>query len=813
MQNKTPQGNDIPDTTPETELEKYGVWVKAEPQDVIEEPETEHSILGSLPQADEALDSPDDGDAFLTPEQESLLGDMPSLDEDEDMASFGADEDIPTLTADEPEADFLSIDAAGDDASGDDASGDDADIASLDGDALDIGVIDDSVIEIPLDDLDEFEDPVKSASFEPPPRDKERFTAPQANGMETTEISLDDFGFSDESAPAPAKEQARGSQPPSDDSLSSIDLSEFGLGEDSPEARKDAEASQDFDPIDIDLQFDDTIPAPAENASDDESAFSLDEVEELGPQADGLDALAGLDMPADAKSPSMEDVTDSFASGSSPTGRMPGASRAETIQAGVDSFIDDEGDSGGSILPELELEEVTLDGAAKGARAFDDLGALERDLSSGEVARGRVDAASSDLLKTIASELSSIKEELVSLRSQLSEIKRGEAREDAPAADDTATETAAGGFFDDEEDDTIALTGDELDNILNTADFTEESAQDMAEEPKSEELDLLSEPGSAADDDGSLLPEDGEYSLPAMEELGSDDRPLSDDSEAISLEALPDDFAPVTEAPEDTSYLETDDEFGLEAMELEEAPLVEPDLEDLVVEGVNDEIGDDGLSLLEPDTADGLDELVLSIEAPEQAETEQSEADTVLEELEDGIDEFGLEELPSEDGEAELELHAEPAPFRPDVAEMDNSVIKPAAPVSVHPDEISMSLDDSLFVEPDKVLEFSSPSNIAMPDFGSPSGEEAEPLELEEETPIAEQRPQEPPLAATASSKPVSAKLDAPPVPDKLKHDVKSVLLYLDQLLASLPEEKIEEFASSQYYDTYKKLFDELGLL
>jgi pilus assembly protein FimV len=39
------------------------------------------------------------------------------------------------------------------------------------------------------------------------------------------------------------------------------------------------------------------------------------------------------------------------------------------------------------------------------------------------------------------------------------------------------------------------------------------------------------------------------------------------------------------------------------------------------------------------------------------------------------------------------------------------------------------------------------------------------------------------------------------------------VLVYLDQLLASLPEEKIEEFASSEYYDTYRKLFDELGLL
>ena len=34
----------------------------------------------------------------------------------------------------------------------------------------------------------------------------------------------------------------------------------------------------------------------------------------------------------------------------------------------------------------------------------------------------------------------------------------------------------------------------------------------------------------------------------------------------------------------------------------------------------------------------------------------------------------------------------------------------------------------------------------------------------------------------------------------------------MDQLLESLPEEKIEEFAKSEYFDTYKRLFDELGI-
>ena len=45
-----------------------------------------------------------------------------------------------------------------------------------------------------------------------------------------------------------------------------------------------------------------------------------------------------------------------------------------------------------------------------------------------------------------------------------------------------------------------------------------------------------------------------------------------------------------------------------------------------------------------------------------------------------------------------------------------------------------------------------------------------------------------------------------------LKEEIKSVLLYMDQLLENLPDEKIEEFAQSSYFETYKKLFKELGI-
>ena len=46
----------------------------------------------------------------------------------------------------------------------------------------------------------------------------------------------------------------------------------------------------------------------------------------------------------------------------------------------------------------------------------------------------------------------------------------------------------------------------------------------------------------------------------------------------------------------------------------------------------------------------------------------------------------------------------------------------------------------------------------------------------------------------------------------ELKKEIKSVLLYMDQLLENLPEEKIYEFAKSEEFATYKKLFKDLGL-
>ena len=72
----------------------------------------------------------------------------------------------------------------------------------------------------------------------------------------------------------------------------------------------------------------------------------------------------------------------------------------------------------------------------------------------------------------------------------------------------------------------------------------------------------------------------------------------------------------------------------------------------------------------------------------------------------------------------------------------------------------------------------------------------------------------EPVQRAAAKSAPAAAKGKEPfQIPSELKSELRNILTYMDQLLESLPEEKIEEFAKSDYFDSYKKLFKELGLV
>jgi len=68
-------------------------------------------------------------------------------------------------------------------------------------------------------------------------------------------------------------------------------------------------------------------------------------------------------------------------------------------------------------------------------------------------------------------------------------------------------------------------------------------------------------------------------------------------------------------------------------------------------------------------------------------------------------------------------------------------------------------------------------------------------------------------LPAASATKTAGVDAEDIDIPANFKTELKSVLSYMDRLLESLPEEKIEEFAKSEYFDSYKKIFKELGLV
>ena len=69
-------------------------------------------------------------------------------------------------------------------------------------------------------------------------------------------------------------------------------------------------------------------------------------------------------------------------------------------------------------------------------------------------------------------------------------------------------------------------------------------------------------------------------------------------------------------------------------------------------------------------------------------------------------------------------------------------------------------------------------------------------------------------MISTASSiAPSTLRSAGQTVPDGTVEDLKKLLGYLDRLLESLPEDKIDEFARSEYFELYRKTFEFFDLV
>jgi hypothetical protein len=258
-----------------------------------------------------------------------------------------------------------------------------------------------------------------------------------------------------------------------------------------------------------------------------------------------------------------------------------GVSMDELTDVSVDDFMDSEASNSGDTAPEPDIgapkaeKEKPEQGSSPAAGSYGDIHSMVTSASDDEIFMSDfddVEAVSQDiqrsqrtpkseepdlstqLLMKIAEELASIKGELSGLKNELSVIRGEESAEAAPEE-----QSGGRGFFDEEDDEKIALTGDELDNILNTADFTEEAGADAGESLTDdfnvpmEDEDFSPEPFPELEDTSLDLPGGLPEETPDM---------LSDQPDIIGSEA------PAEKADSDIPA-ETDQEDGFRPEDVE----------------------------------------------------------------------------------------------------------------------------------------------------------------------------------------------------------------------------------------------------
>ena len=624
---------------------------------------------------------------------------------------------------------------------------------------------------------------------------------------------------------------------------------------------------------------------------------------------DNFSADSGVD-----DSPAAEDYSASF----------------DDLDVPGDSFVspEDSGDSAEEGFTEVSMGEFINndDDFASSSEPSASSVPVEKQQTGGE------SDLSTQLLMKIAEELSSIRTELSGLKKEFAVI-----RSEVPSEE--KGEQHGGGFFAEEDDEKIALTGDELDNILNTADFTEEAgateeldsefsfpaaSQDTPSAGEDEEFSISADVDeSSSSNVGAGIDLDAD--MAALDTSGLDSEALNTDDLDISLDDgfSDEDFSEPAASEESepsasgTSENETGGEGGDEELIdididdlgidlnpdtlLSEANTAEEDsakteepqaaVESPVMDDISLDIGEDSLDIdldvnLDMDNSKDSDELkqlrdegALPItSAPEDSSyleddpgaSEEGEFsadisfdDSALDipqeeggETETAFDETGAEESAGEDLTIEDDGSFDSASIdlsgavidEPDLSSgiVDNPVEEPALDSFADETEgISLDMDDfSGFGEeavspeaeiPGPEQESSSAEDISM-DQVIPEGFEAGAEAQEAPAPFdddldasfsvdtgdsegiddsidsidvsASETPEE--SAAPDENIASDESLD---IPSGIKNELKTVLSYMDQLLESLPEEKIEEFAKSEYFDTYKKLFKELGLV
>ena len=467
-------------------------------------------------------------------------------------------------------------------------------------------------------------------------------------------------------------------------------------------------------------------------------------------------------------------------------------------------------------------------------------------------------------------------------------------------------EDSSNGFFGtDDEDETIALSGDELNNIMITADFaeTEETVENNeAVYDADTETESVTEPASESE-----KTEESPFDFPATDNLETESAGTSDSFELPSEESeetVSEDFSEIDtsfdnlESPEEDIVIDetisepvledisikdsaeepsTDDITLPDESELNDASIeiksdeTDPNDENTAIDttftddnpfgAINEtamnipvEESDSGLSieensenLAEPDF-DSLEnqEIETEITIPKVDEISENEnpsapEDDILVESsnDDFMDSVAESEMVITQSEAtepacediDVEENIDVVEEIPDTvdisSEIETTELSAEEVSNVEPFNDSIDNFDSMLDSEKDISEqlsdenvdyLKSDENVIESDMENMSSaiNESETLSESMISNIdATMEDPFPPIESVIDHDERVEKQEAPSdtlISIDLKNDIKSVLLYMDQLLENLPEEKIMEFAKSEQFGTYKRLFNELGL-
>ena len=446
------------------------------------------------------------------------------------------------------------------------------------------------------------------------------------------------------------------------------------------------------------------------------------------------------------------------------------------------------------------------------------------------------DNASTAILEKIAAEITNLRSEITNLRTEFNSLKTGstndeildEPEQETPIESENQEETS--GFFnDDNEDETISLSGDELNNILNNANFTtEEPTEDnISASDETEEIDNSDE---LLDSNEETEEESESIEEPVVEEVAETQEDTVVNPLGDATELTDSDLDTIDEYEEDSFAEES------ETSDFADEDLQEPELDELKMDNdfdENDEDLQEEIDIPKEENAVETEEEVNEDESFEEPETNDfiesinAVDPTISETLTEDRLKY-LEDTFEDDSEVTEESEETPEePVQEETEEVSEeyTVSEPEETIE-EDDELEESNEptEDVFNSPQWDNEVPSVENIlaendTIEDVATTESDiitEEEIVEPEtDEDNIVQDNIEEPNLSAEEEitqvvEKPVATNTTSPT--SKIQDDIKSVLVYMDQLLENLPEEKIEEFAKSEHFDTYKKLFSELGI-